>query len=342
MKYIGVSTPAWSMPHASRHPNPTDHNPTVLDASSIDRGHLLTKPSSISWTVGRQTQRDDGLSHKKTLPGPGAYELREETGNRRVAGEAKTRQADPFGRQEAEGSRSAIYRRDYVPGVGSYDVAGNSLSYQQGKSMAYKADSLMAGVSKVAPGPGSYELNNTTIEAETSLKRKRYDIRNRLLRERQLKQAEAGKDGNDKAEEQRPQSVYHIQDSFEALRKISSKKGTFSKSGMSKTTRSKGDADTPGPGFYKVKFDMIKQLMLDGKGAKLLGRFEPPKQTDQETPGPGNYQTKSAIENTKTYTMSKAKKDLSFLLNNATPGPGQYEVKSTAVHSTRCSTMPKS
>ena len=117
--------------------------------------------------------------------------------------------------------------------------------------------------------------------------------------------------------------MYNVQDSFDALRKISSKKGTFSKSGQSQASKRKDISDsTPGPGFYKVKFDMIKQLMLEGKGAKLLGRFEPPKQTNQETPGPGNYQIRARIESAKTCSMSKAKKELSFILKNTTPGPG--------------------
>ena len=73
-----------------------------------------------------------------------------------------------------------------MPGVGSYDIAGTVASYQHGKSMGYKADSILVDTNKVGPGPGSYELNSTSIETETNLKRKKYETRNRLFRERQL------------------------------------------------------------------------------------------------------------------------------------------------------------
>ena len=318
MKYIGVSTPAYSFTSEKKATlQPLDS--ITKDAPLTDIRALVHKNRcrNLSWTMSKG-KRGFQEKVKDTGPAVGQYDLYPE--------KVVTEKLDRFGRNTYQKFKSTQnYKNEYldrpvVPGVGAYDIAGDPFP-QMMKSFGYRFDT-MEGLSK-NPGPGAYELNNVTIEKDLEKRKKLYKRRQMLRKER-----DEAPPRKRKEEDPMNHTAYQLPDSFDELRKISSKKGTLS---LSLTTRvsdsnEKSTKGTPGPGEYSIVVDHLRESMEKGKGFTALGKNKPIKTSASSTPGPGSYSHKSSITPNKSFSIGNAKKDLSYLLRGLVPGPGEYDV----------------
>jgi hypothetical protein len=79
----------------------------------------------------------------------------------------------------------------------------------------------------------------------------------------------------------------------------------------------------PGPGQYNV------QKSFEGKGIKMLGKFESFRPSYLDSPGPGQYstETKNKVKLGKIGEMRKWKREE----KDGVPGPGSYQVEGNSL-----------
>lgn len=63
-----------------------------------------------------------------------------------------------------ESTKQAEFKKEFIPGVGTYDIRGPPAPYTLGISMGYKLDNTYGN--STVPGPGTYNLVNKTIEKD--------------------------------------------------------------------------------------------------------------------------------------------------------------------------------
>ena len=321
MKYIGVSTPAYSFSKKPKYSGKEDEKVTK-NVSFHDLAELIKKNRSarIAWTFDKRPRPMPGDDAPQSPP-VGSYEMRKEP---LAHLDNPSRQAHD---RKKKFSRDTIYRKETGAPPGAYDLTTNYYP-RPGASMGYKGEDLALQSNK-NPGPGAYELTSATIEKAALEKKKLYQRRNLLRSKAEARRAtERSEDTQDLAKE--TQSMYVLPDSLEELRKGRSKKGTFPQAGLSKSSDKprKREKPQPGPGSYYFSFDLIKDSMEKGRGAKILGKLKPGYSTADDTPGPGKYEVgASAGKFRPAFSMPKSLRDLGLLSKKGLPGPGDYDLR---------------
>ena len=323
MKYIGVSTPAYSIPSRRKYNNLEDHRTDTYRCGYKDISDAVKKFKShnIEWSFPKKERTFPG-SKPTGVPPVGSYELRKEP--KEPKQEAKEEKNEP---KKKMSGRDAIYRKEEGPDVGRYNL---NFSYfnRTGFSMGHKKEDF--NPASLTPGPGAYEIDPNSI-SKNQERGKNHQAR-KILRSK-MNSRRAGR--NSKEEnliDTTTRSLFLLPDSFDELRKCRSKSGTFSMAGLSKSVsrKPKTPKPTPGPGTYTVTIDFIKQQMENGKGQRLLGKYKPMHLTSDDTPGPGKYQIRAPPgDYMPKFSIPKSQKDRSsFISNKGIPGPGDYELPS--------------
>lgn len=319
MKYVGVSAPAFSFPTEPkailRSIDTVSQDAPFRDVSQAVK---KTRCRNLSWTFSKG-KRSYQVEAKVEVPGVGQYEL---SPKKKI-----TEKADEQGRsgssrfKAAKKIKNQLVERSAVPGVGTYDLAGETNPYME-KTFGYRYET-MPGLS-TNPGPGAYEIDITCIEKSIAKKQELYKRRQILRQERERLPRRKGRN-----DEPVNDTMYTLPDSLEEVRKKSSKLGTLGlalTARIAETMKGKNKTVGPGPGDYDVVVDILKDSMERGKGFTALGKYKEFKTQGYMTPGPGSYRYRSAITPDKSYSVGKAKKDLSYLLKEMTPGPADYDV----------------
>ncbi len=320
MKYIGVSTPAYSFSKQLKRSDRADEKVTK-NASFNDIADLIKKNRSahIAWTFDKRPRPMPGDDAPPSPP-VGSYELRRDplahidNPSKLVADKKK------------KFSRDAIYRKDFGAPPGAYDLLTN-YHPKPGVSMAHKGED-QALLSNKNPGPGAYRLLNETIEKTAQEKKKQYQRRNLLRNKAESRRTTERSEDTRDAEETR--SMYLLPDSLDELRKYRSKRGTFAQSGLPKSLDQsrKKQKPLPGPGSYYFTFDMIKESMERGRGAKILGKLKPSYSTADDTPGPGRYEVASAAGKLRpAFSVPRSQREVESQASKRLPGPGHYELQ---------------
>lgn len=321
MKYIGVSTPAYSFAKQLKRTGKEDEAATK-NASFLDLAELIKKNRSvqIAWTFDKRPRPMPGDDAPPSPP-VGSYELRRDP----LAHIDNPSKLAPDKKKKY--SRDAIYRKEDGAPPGAYDL----ISYYRPKpaaSMAYKGEDRALQNNK-NPGPGAYQLDHVTIEKEAQTKKRQYQRRALLRSKAESRRAtERSFDTRDGDAETR--SMYVLPDSLDELRKFRSKRGTFAQSGLSKSLdkpRPKGNPE-PGPGSYHFTFDLIREAMERGRGAKILGKLKPSYSTADDTPGPGRYKVAGeAGKSRPAFSLPRSQRDRDSQARQGLPGPGHYELR---------------
>lgn len=323
MKFVGVSTPAYSFPMTSK-PNLEAYRKPSADAPLTDIRHLEAAKSGRqrppAFSVGKAKRRPF-VDERYAPPGVGAYNLIKEA-NRPASRRMAT---------SVDGIK--LVKKFATPGVGKYDIAGD-MTAAMSKTFGYRFTGAFE--SNDNPGPGHYDVDKSAIGKEQARLAEQYR-RRQMVRERRSTTRRR------EAEVDKP-SVYCLPDSFDELRKTTSKRGTFAFTDHKREARLRPaeedgkSAISPGPGDYDVEIDHIRDAMQRGRGASVQGKLAEIRQTCHETPGPGTYKTPTSTNTRQTYSIGKAKKDLAYLLQGIAPGPGNYQMpvgKAAAISMTK-------
>lgn len=338
MKYIGDSTPAWSFskkPKAGLDDYRTET--TNCDIPDLSEGVKKFRSTQVSWTIPKSVQpRTPSAANSKSymVPPVGAYNITNEMGQGKRSSTANSANF------QGASSRNSMYRTEATPGVGRYNLRRRVFSSSLGFSFGSKVDD--AWRKPQTPGPADYTSVAHTISHRSAVSahhgglkprpdsRQQQDeeIKHEVQTDVDTNATQTGsvfrkhKSSDPVSEEGR--KLYLLPDSMEALRKTSSKIGTFSRS------KSIGNDDneakqTPGPGFYNPHTDYIRLGMQKGKGYSLTSKSVDHKDKTPPVPGPGMYPLPSSISNTG-WSLSKAKRLLNAILGESSrnPGPGTY------------------
>lgn len=308
MKYIGVSTPAYSIPRTGK-PSLEKYRKATVDCPLTDLRHLKAVDShnvkAPEFSVGKG-KRSNFITRNRWVPGVGAYDI--------------DRSASVKPRSTNHKAKRETPKDAAVPGVGTYDIEGD-MSFGMSRTFGYRFEG--AFTFNKTPGPGQYDITHKDIATDQRSRKEQF------MRRQILRQERENKPISRKQEEANSHTLYYLPDSLDELRKTSSKLGTLSISTSVKAKRGKSvralSKTTPGPGEYDVPVDLIKDSMTRGDGFTAAGKSKNYRSTSFDTPGPGQYRMKSHALSSRTYSIGKAKKDLAYLLRGITPGPGEYE-----------------
>lgn len=335
MKYIGVSTPSWSI--AGRRPtkNTREEQPERPLESLVkhkeDRG--------VSWSFGNSKLKRYDLVPKSVsnIPGPGHYNLNPQPQPQQPSKRARNLKSTRFSLHKPKvPSRGSFYPVSETPGVGRYDISSNPLNPNKGFTMGYKPGTLGDRLDKdkwtktkkekerghstenpdlkASPGPGAYEVRDRTIQAEVARKR-------RVWRGESFRGRSVERESRENRSQRGPDQNISLPDCFDELRKKTSKKGTFGTASLGRKPSHDKSAtqeySVPGPGAYHFENNTIQEGAMRGKGAVLLGKWE------DSDPKYGSQNEETTAENGDSYQEDYyVKKE-----NLITPGPGHYDVR---------------
>lgn len=310
MKYIGVSTPAWTIVGDKDRGRwkdlPPSDEPAPGHSQDVER-HKFVYPVAPKWKFGTNKERQKQFSKKDEVPGPGTYDKHEEEIKEEDAKKKKNR---TFGKSVSK------KKFNKFPGPGAHNprkVARSapkfSLGYKSTKELHFND-----------VGPGKYEPNFTCREFN------RFSSFSKSKRK--------GTDEMRVTCAPGPGSYFtQSQNQFRLGKKKGKKleRGQFCTFGSKSHSRFKSlKSETPGVGSYTIDAHTIK-TWIKAKGAKSRKLAKQREnnlkdQFDNEVPGPGAYSiktnlTKSTAPSFGFGTMKRPK------LNNVDPkipGPADY------------------
>ena len=293
--------------------------------SFIGEGPKYTFREKYDEDGTRKEKRHKKASRKKSFPGPGTYNVREEFSGPRYTFSRKYR------------SKSSKYLK--VPGVGTYNLRSD-------KSMevpSYKFDQekrINGSINKTAlnnPGPGKYNLNSSgmstigpkySFSATKRLEQKRastpgpgaYSFKTYIGKEGPMLSFSKDKVGHlqpDKNTNPEPGKY------FPNIKYIpSTAYYSIPKAGIESTRKSKSRFSSPGPEKYNPN-PMLSSTRTSFPSWKIGTSKREMISDENNNPGPGQYDIKNGLlPQGAQYTMSAK---LSTLNKTNKPGAGKYE-----------------
>lgn len=315
MKYVGVSTPAWTIvgdeDRGKYKDIPESDEPAPGQRHNFDKAHYIYQ-TAPKWKFGKDEGRGDKLFPASKVPGPGAY-LEEEEEEKKDGGKKRKRNKQG----------NSISRRNIKVGLGPGTYDPKKLARSAPKfSFGYKSQTERE---KEDVGPGKYnpKYNLKEINKFSTFSRSR----------------RKGTDEMRVTCAPGPGSYFQSKSSKNFRVKKKGKKnkrklsrGEFCTFGSKSHSRFKGiKSETPGVGRYKYQGHTIghwihsrgsrSRKVLKQRESNLKDRY------DNEVPGPGAYSIKTGMTKSTAPSFGFGTMKRPKLRNPADPkipGPAAY------------------
>ena len=338
MKYIGVSTPAWSIPKSNRKLNSKksendnkEKNDSEIESefSGLKDFNEFIEKLKKEGPLNRTEPRTTHLPTKKTEdPGPGSYHLGKniiKKSNNKKKVDFKEAQIEY---KNKERLKQKLELKNYVPGPGSYSLY-TSLIKKHKAEFGWKDYNPNPIERKLSPG--RYNPNYQSIWKNSKGPRIRPSKNNKgrqkkvkikePMRKKSMIRSKSAKSENSK--EKRKRNLSSLSYNSKNLLRDTIYGGTFSKF--------KKDSDNkkglPGPGSYNLNHTDISLNLAKKKGYRLIGRKN--NSTERSvTPGPGDYNI--SIFRPKSVSFQKSKRT-SYKKRAIRPGPGDYNINNSSL-----------
>lgn len=308
MKYIGVCTPAWTIPggrkmadwkNLGEHPVP---GPGNYKRDPSDRLVYRTAPK---WKIGT-SKRGKGLIKENKVPGPGNYNpYAKKSQSQKIL--RKNREKPPFITKEKRFRRS---KRDQTVGPGSYNHKKLTRSAPK-FTFGYKFDDIENGQDidmKTNVGPGLYE---------PQYKHKEFSKGKTI--------AKTGRKGPEHFRKTcAPGPGYYKYPMKKSASSYTSRKGTFGSATQSRFK--KVTTDSPGVGSYDLKSHTISNWLKNKKIRVPNNQQIKIESSGNDVPGPGAYQPEIRYSKRvgPSYTIGTGKRPQLNQFDPNVPGPGKY------------------